>query len=222
MWTQSLRRVGYRGRIAGTELEAAWRSKLPSPSTDWRQVPFLVCDAEMSSLQPEEGELLSLGWVCIKDGAIALATARHHLIKAAGSVGQSATIHQLRDCELHGAESEAEVLNHFLAAAAGHILVFHNAALDMAYLNRSTRKLFGAPLLMPCVDTMTREHTRLRHSDTTIQSGDLRLQACRDRYNLPPYPAHNALVDALATAELLVAQSLHRGGNRPFALKNLL
>lgn len=222
MWLLGLRRLPYRRRVAGTSLEAVWAGKLPSPRADWRRVSFLVADAEMSSLEPDQGELLSLGWVVIENGAIALESARHHLIKASSSVGQSATIHQLRDCELTDAESEAEVVHHFLRAATGRVLVFHNAALDMAYLNRSSRKLFNAPLIMPCVDTMAREHARLRHSDTSIHAGDLRLQACRDRYKLPNYPAHNALIDALATAELLIAQSLHRGGKKHFALRQLL
>ena len=58
--------------------------------------------------------------------------------------------------------------------------------------------------------------------ETPIKSGDLRLQACRDRYNLPPYPAHNALIDALATAELLVAHASHRSGRKEFTLSRLL
>jgi DNA polymerase-3 subunit epsilon len=39
----------------------------------------------------------------------------------------------------------------------------------------------------------------------------LRLAECRSRYNLPAYPAHNALMDALAAAELLLAQLDHKG-----------
>lgn len=217
-----LRRLRHRQRVSGTMLQSVWETPLPGRKLDWREAPFLVCDAEMSSLELAEGELLSLGWVCIEGGGIILDSARHYLIQAEKSVGQSATIHQLRDCELDDAEPEVTVLERFLEAAAGRILVFHHAALDMAYLNRSVEAACGAPLLMPFVDTLVREHARLRHADTTIQPGDLRLQACRDRYKLPAYPAHNALIDALATAELLLAQNLHRGGEKSFPLKNLL
>lgn len=42
-------------------------------------------------------------------------------------------------------------------------------------------------------------------ADTALVRGDLTLAGCRVRYGLPDYPAHNALVDALATAELLLA-----------------
>jgi len=75
---------------------------------------------------------------------------------------------------------------------------------------------------MPCVDTLQQEQALLQRRETPIKPGDLRLQACRDRYNLPPYPAHNALIDALATAELLVAHASHRAGGKEFTLSRLL
>ena len=54
-------------------------------------------------------------------------------------------------------------------------------------------------------ETVGLEHRLLTRRDQPILQGDLRLQACRERYGLPPLPAHNALSDALATAELLLA-----------------
>ena len=222
MWGLRLRRLAYARRVAGTALQACWRVPLPSTGSDWRQVSFLVVDAEMSSLDVKEGELLSVGWVCVEGGSIALDSARHYLIKAENSVGQSATIHNLRDCELDDADSPLDVQARFLQAAAGRVLVFHNAALDMAYLNQVSRRQLNAPILLPTVDTLLQEHALLQRRDIPIKSGDLRLQACRDRYNLPSYPAHNALLDALATAELLVAMAKHRSGGRDFPLRQLL
>jgi len=215
-----LRRLRYARKVAGTALHTTWNTATVSKGADWREASFLVCDAEMSSLDAREGELLSLGWVCVRGGGIELESARHYLFKTRGSVGQSATIHQLRDCELEEGRPESEVLELFLAAAAGHILVFHNAALDTAFLNQLTCRAFNAPLLMPTVDTLLLEEAILRRSDVPIKPGDLRLQACRARYNLPTFPGHNALLDALATAELLLAQATHRGGGEHFALGN--
>jgi DNA polymerase-3 subunit epsilon len=222
MWKLRLRRLRYHRRVAGTALQDCWRRPLPSTGADWRRVSFLVIDAEMSSLDVNEGELLSVGWVCVENGAIALSSAEHYLIRPEQSVGQSATIHNLRDCELEEASSGDEVLAHFLAAAAGRVLVFHNAALDMAFLNRVSRREFNAPILMPVVDTLIQEQRVLRRREVPIKPGDLRLQACRDRYNLPQFPAHNALLDALATAELFLALARHRSQGREFALASLL
>jgi DNA polymerase-3 subunit epsilon len=222
MWELRLRRLLYARRVAGTALQRCWRAPLPATGTDWRQVSFLVVDAEMSSLDVNEGELLSVGWVAVEAGAIALGSARHYLIKAEKSVGQSATIHSLRDCELSGAETGDVVLERFLDAAAGRVLVFHNAALDIAFLNRVSRNAFNAPVLLPAVDTLRQEERMLRRREQPIKTGDLRLHACRERYNLPLYQGHNALLDALATAELLLAMAAHRSRGQGLALGQLL
>ncbi len=222
MWQLLLRRLLYRKRISGTALQACWRTPLPSTSSDWREVSFLVVDGEMSSLDVNTGELLSVGWVVVQDGAIHLETAEHHLIRAENSVGQSATIHNLRDYDLIGAHEREQVLTHFLEVAAGKVLVFHNAALDMAFLNKISRRYFNAPMLMPVVDTLLQEEALLRRREQAIKAGDLRLQACRDRYNLPHFHGHNALVDAIATAELLLALASRRASGNQLALGQLL
>jgi DNA polymerase-3 subunit epsilon len=219
---QRLRRMWYAKKVAGTTLHNTWRCHTPGLGDDWRDVSFLVCDGEMSSLDANQGELLSLGWVVIERGAIVLESARHYLVKAKQSVGQSAAIHQLRDCELEEGRPAAQLLELFLAAAAGRVLVFHNATLDTAFLDRLTCREYGAPLLMPTVDTMLMEEVVLRRSDRVIKTGDLRLHACRQRYNLPRYSSHNALVDALATAELLLAQTQRCGGSNNVPLRYFL
>ncbi len=222
MWQVRLRRLPYTRRVAGTALQRCWQKPLPATGTDWRQVSFLVVDTEMSSLDADDGELLSIGWVAVEQGAIVLGSARHYLVQAQRSVGQSAIIHSLRDCELTGAATGAEVLQRFLAAAAGKVLVLHNAALDMAFLDRVSRREFNAPVLLPLVDTLLQEERLLRRKEQPIRPGDLRLHACRERYQLPPHQGHNALLDALATAELLLALAAHRGRGQFFPLRQLL
>jgi DNA polymerase III subunit epsilon len=222
MWKLRARRLAYSRRVAGTALQKSWQVPLPSTGSDWRKVSFMVVDAEMSSLDVKTGELLSVGWVLVENGGICLDTAEHHLIRAENSVGQSATIHNLRDYDLIDAKTRDYVLSHFFDVAAGKILVFHNAALDMAFLNKISRRYFNAPVLMPCVDTLLQEESLLRRRDHPIKPGDLRLQACRDRYGLPHFHGHNALLDALATAELLLAMCKHRSAGGTFTLDQLL
>ncbi|WP_239017304.1 exonuclease domain-containing protein [Seongchinamella sediminis] len=222
MWRLQLRRLPYRKRVSGTALRACWQAPLPSTSSDWREVSFLVVDGEMSSLDVSVGELLSVGWVVVERGAISLASAEHHLIRAESSVGQSATIHNLRDHDLVDAHEREQVLSHFLEVAAGKVLVFHNAALDLAFLNKICRRYFHAPILMPVVDTLLQEETLLRRRGQSLKPGVLRLQACRERYNLPHFHGHNALVDALATAELLLAMATHRAAGKELSLGQLL
>lgn len=200
----SLKRWRWR-RQADPVLRRFWEAPLPKRGGDWRQAGFLVVDAEMSSLDPDQGELLSLGWVAVDRGAITLATARHLVIRASGSVGQSATVHRLRDCEVAYGVEPAAALDALLEAARGRVLVFHNATLDLAYLDRLCRRLYGAPMLQPNICTLLLEQRRLQRREQPVRQGDLTLAGCRARYQLPDYLAHNALGDALATAELLLA-----------------
>lgn len=223
MWACRWRRLRYRRQVHGTALARCWAIPPPPATRDWRTVDFLVCDAEMSSLELAAGELLSLGWVAVTGGQVQLASAAHHLVQARSSVGPSAGIHHLRDCDLEAAEPEAVVLQRLCEAVRGRVLVFHHAPLDLAYLNRASRRCFGAPLLLPWVDTLALEHRRLaRVSPAGGADTALNLGACRRRLNLPDYPAHNALMDALATAELLLAVAAHRSSpRRPARLGDL-
>lgn len=175
------------------------------------QVEFLVADLETSSLDTQTGEVLSIGWVVIKQGKIQLDSAEHRLLKPKKTVGQSAIIHHLRDCELEQGEDILVVAERFLQLAAGRVLVFHHAPLDMSFLNKASVELFSSPLLLPVIDTLEIEKKKVLRQQDHIKEGELRLSECRSRYNLPAYPAHNALMDALSAAELLLAQINYKG-----------
>ena len=62
----------------------------------------------------------------------------------------------------------------------------------------------------------------MRLRNHSVQTGDLRLFNLRLLFDLPMYKAHNALYDALATAELFLAirQELQPRGD--FRLKDFL
>lgn len=193
-------------------------------NTPWKKSEFLVVDTETSSLDPSTGEMLSIGWVVIRHGKIQLNTAEYYLLKPQHTVGNSATIHELRDCELHQGINTTTMMQHFLSAASGRVLVFHHAPLDIGFLNVISKQLFDMPLLWPNIDTLQIEKKILERKHTPLKPSTLRLANCRARYNLPAYPAHNALSDALATAELLLAQVSYKtkSNKHPLTLSHLL
>jgi DNA polymerase-3 subunit epsilon len=66
-------------------------------------------------------------------------------------------------------------------------------------------------MLLPVVDTLAIEKKKILQQQRHVTLDELRLAECRSRYNLPTYPAHNALMDALTSAELLLTQIDRKG-----------
>jgi DNA polymerase-3 subunit epsilon len=62
------------------------------------------------------------------------------------------------------------------------------------------------------------EWARRKRRDQQIQDGDLQLGRLRSRYHLPRYTAHDALIDAVATAELLLAMAAQFDRKNPLPL----
>ena len=209
-WLQA-RRCYHRQRALPEPMAQLLKTPLPKQNADYRTCNYLAVDLETTGLNAAEGEIASIGWVEINQAAIELPSARHIRLRTENSVGQSAAIHQLRDAELAGGCSPQQALDTLLSCAAGRVLVFHHAPLDLAFLNRASRHVYGVSLLLPTIDTLQLEKKRLQRRGHIIKPNDLKLYQCRRRYQLPDYPAHNALTDALATAELFLAWTAHSG-----------
>ena len=75
---------------------------------------------------------------------------------------------------------------------------------------------------MPVIDTQAIAKRTLERRDQTFRPQELRLAALRRRHHLPRYRLHNALSDALAAAELFLAQLAQHDTTRPVALRNFL
>lgn len=195
---------------------------LPARHADVRELEFVALDLEMTGLDPRRDEIASIGYVVIRHGRICLEQARHQLIQIEGSVAQSATLHGLVDTDLTDGVPLAEVLTDLLDVLAGRVLVLHHAALDLGFLNVACRRLWDVPLVTRVVDTLALARHRHHHPHREPKEGELRLHAVRSQYGLPRYPAHDALSDALATAELYLALVAHRAGPERLPLRALL
>jgi DNA polymerase-3 subunit epsilon len=184
-----------------------YRSQLPLLNLAVAEAPLLAIDLEMTGLDADRDHILSIGWAPINRGAIATEGAEHWLIRSDREVGASATIHGITDSQREGGTPKQQVMGRFLNACRGRLLVFHHAPLDIAFIDRACRIAFNSGFKPALIDTMACERkTLMRHNDA-LTTGALRLGTCRERHGLPAYTGHNALTDALATAELFLAQS---------------
>jgi DNA polymerase-3 subunit epsilon len=187
---------------ACNELAAALTVPLPSPLLSVRQAPLLAVDLEMTGLEAGRDSILTIGWVPLDEGGIALSGAAEiALAGSGGSVGESATIHGIRDCDRAGGVGEAQALAALADAVAGRVAVFHHAPLDVSFLDRALKEAFDVGWLWPWIDTLDwdrRRRTALEES----ADGSSRLDAVRERHGLGRRSAHNALDDALSCAEV--------------------
>jgi len=196
-------------------------AEVPGPKTPFRRIEFVSLDIETTGLDARSADMLSVGWVLIRDARVDLATARSLIVRPSGEVGSSASVHGLTDTLVGTGLKWTEALAEVVTALTGRVLLVHHAGLDKALLDRMCLSHFGAALPVPVVDTLALEHRRqqrMHHIDT---KQSLKLSDLRDTYGLPRYNAHDCLVDAIATAELLLAMVARNGGRQATRLRDL-
>ena len=167
--------------------------------------PIISVDLEMTGMDARQNQIIAIGWTLLDKGRIRLDSNRHLVINANQSVGHSAAIHELMDNDVaEGVPLEAG-LEALFEAARGRVWLFHHAGLDVAFLQRACVAWAGVAMPFRVLDTMQIELAIRKRRNLPVHHGDLRLTKLRADYNLPDYTAHNALIDACATAELLLA-----------------
>ncbi|WP_432558975.1 exonuclease domain-containing protein [Granulicoccus sp. GXG6511] len=186
---------------------------LPDRALPAARVPMLAVDFETTGLNPDTDDLLSVGYVAVNGLEIDFSTAGQFVIRGAQEVGQSATVHGLTDDTVAAGVTLHKAITAIVKALRGRVMLAHFADIEEKFLDRACRDLFGAGLPLLSVDTMMLQHHVLAHSNT--HHGSVRLWGARERYGLPVYRAHEALTDAVACAELFLAQVAEIGPTTP-------
>ena len=200
--------------------------KLPSPGTHVAGLELIALDFETTGLDAERDHIIAAGWVLIRGDRIVLASAREVRVRNGnpGGVGQSAVIHGILDSDLDDAGSAEALVEELLPELAGRAIVAHAAAIERNFLAVLLRRMGGVPLPNPFIDTMALERHLVEGGGGNVREmhGDLTLDACRERHGLPEHQRHSAGADAVAAAELLLAQVEKLGGTEGVKLRNLL
>ncbi len=198
-------------------------SPFASKKSRWDQLEIVSLDFETTGLDPEQHQILSYGKVHIQNGAIKLTTAGHELVMAETSIPESsAVIHHITDDRASEGRPLQQVLPELLEILAGRIMLVHFNKIEQGFLNAACQRLYGSPFIIPTIDTLALAERVLRRRNHTITPNQLRLFNLRDYFKLPVYKAHNALCDALTTAELLMALEAEITPNGSSGIKELL
>ena len=181
--------------------------------------PLISVDLELTGLDPKQNQIIAIGWTQVDHGRIRLGSNRHIMVNAQQSVGKSAAIHELMDSDVASGVPLETGLQVLFEAAAGRVWLFHHAGLDVAFLRRACLAWAGLTPPFTVLDTLHMELALRKRRDQPVKQGELQLTSLRARYNLPRYTAHNALIDACATAELMLAIAAKMNPSGSLSLK---
>ena len=190
----------------------------PPPSTRLDELKLVAVDMETTSLDPKTGDIVSLGWVPINGARIDLSGAGYSVVRGA-RVGDDAHVHLLTQEMVDEGIELDEALSALRTALHGGVLLAHFAQLEVGFIEKASQQVFGEKPRLTVVDTFALERRHMERMGTYPRGEDLRLARVRERYGLPRYNNHNALSDALACAELYLAQ---RRGTRAETLRDVV
>lgn len=177
----------------------------PSWKTPLIDAPLLAVDFETTGLDPDQDRIVSMGWVPVNGFEIDLSGAGY-VVVAGGAVGDSATLHGLMDDEVAAGVQPEKAYAMLRDALAGRMMLVHYERIETTFLAQLHKQVEGTAIQFPAVDTMAIERRHMERMGTYPRGEDLRLPRVRERYELPWYSPHNAAGDALACAELYLAQ----------------
>lgn len=195
------------------QLRQFYQAGIPAGDTPLEHVPFAALDFETTGLDARNDDIVSIGVVPFSWHRIYCQRSGHWLVKPSQQLAESSiVIHGITHSEIANAPDLTAVLEPVLEALAGHVAVVHYHAIERPFFFNALERRIGEGIEFALIDTMDIEHQALLARRGLLgrlfkdKIGSLRLGDTRLRYNLPAYQGHNALTDALATAELLQAQ----------------
>jgi DNA polymerase-3 subunit epsilon len=214
----------FRRRERPAFIEAYEAGPWPAPGQQWREATYAVLDVETSGLDSRRDALLAIGLHEIVEGRVQLARRWYSLLRPPAGLlvsEQSIRIHGLTRAELAAAPPADEVLPALLGRLRGKVLVVHVAQIDVGFLNRALDVRYRTRLRGPILDTARLAltlHERaqiLGEASRHLPDPAIQLRALAGNLGLPVHAEHDALSDALTTAQLFLAQAsrLERQGS---------
>ena len=164
-----------------------------------RKLTYVVFDTETTGLSPSKGdEIIQLGAIRIINGQLLYHEVIDQLVDPKRFVPQtSVAIHGIQPALLQGQPTIDKVLPHFHTFVENSVLVAHNAAFDMRFLQLQEEKT-GIVFDNPVLDTLLL--SSIIHPNQDSHS----LDELAARLNVTIVGRHTALGDAIVTGEILL------------------
>ncbi|CAC9439236.1 hypothetical protein [uncultured Gammaproteobacteria bacterium] len=186
---------------------------LISQNTLIEEIEFLVLDFETTGLNASKEKIISIGYTVIKNLHLLASSSRHLLVNPKQLLKEeNVSIHQLTDDNLQQGVSLQNAMDELFSVMRNRVVVVHFDKIEKNFINHACHHLYQInrlPMIM--LDTLQIEARKMSRFQGYIQGEKLSLFTLRNKYNLPRYKAHNAMQDAIATAELFLAQVDYMG-----------
>ncbi len=172
------------------------------------EVPYVVVDTELTGLDERKDSIVSVGAVRMTGSRIELGDTFYRLVSPRTELSAaSVVIHEITPSDVKSGPDIASVLAELLEFCGDAVLVGHFIAIDLAFLNRELKRTQGTRIENPVLDTFSiyewlRKRDRARNCPATRISG-FRLYDIVKCFDIPVNGAHNAVMDAYITAQLL-------------------
>lgn len=181
-------------------------------SPAWDSVTYWALDLETGGLDPRRDPIIAVGMLPVRAGRIRLGESYRTLVRPADGRPidpESVRAHQLVWGEVKGAPPVGEVLPEIDRRLGDGVLLVHHRAIDVGFLKDAYRRSgmrWRSPPVVDTVDLLVKlaHRVHLSRPELPADPPSLNLSAARELQGLPPYQAHDALSDALATAELFL------------------
>lgn len=186
-----------------------WRDRL-FPSPRWEEEVYWGLDLETSGLRSDKDEILSVGMVPIRSGIIRFGERFTTMVRPPASENLSTEgvrAHHLIPAEYDFAPSLADVFPEIDRRLREGILLVHHAPLDVGFVKSAYRKLHRErPRLrvLDTIDLLLRLHSHRHRFTPHPPRAKTALADARKLLGLPEHIQHDALRDAVATAELFL------------------
>ncbi len=172
------------------------------------EVPYVVVDTELTGLDERKDSIVSVGAVRMTGSRIELGDTFYRLVSPRTELSAaSVVIHEITPSDVKSGQDIASVLGELLEFCGDAVLAGHFVAIDLAFLNRELKRTRGTRIENPVLDTFSiyewlRKRDRARNCPATRVSG-FRLYDIVKCFDIPVNGAHNAVMDAYITAQLL-------------------